>query len=390
MVALAIVVLLGFLGLGVDMGYLRYQKRRMQTAADAAAIAGGAEILYSDITSAAKAASAANNFADGTNGVIVTVNHGPAGGPHAGDTNYVEVIVSQNQPTFFMKALNINSVPLSARAVAFGSSPDCIFALGNSGDAISLSLSIVTSRCGVIDDANLGGFFALLQATSIGLVGTDDGFLVGTNPTAATHIPAASDPFATLAAPAIGSCTAHPTQTVITTTMAISPGTYCGGIKVQPGANVTFNPGLYVLNGGGLNVVGGVVQGTGVTIYNTGSGAGSCTTCYGSVMTQFTSGSSLSAPTTGTYAGILFFQDRSNTQPANFNVDLSFGTRTLKGAYYFPAATVGFHFDFGNTASYTILVAKQVQFFLAFTFNANYSELPGGSSPIKNTGVLVE
>ena len=39
-VALGLVVLLGMLGLGIDFGYLRYMKRQMQTAADAAAIAG--------------------------------------------------------------------------------------------------------------------------------------------------------------------------------------------------------------------------------------------------------------------------------------------------------------------------------------------------------------
>jgi uncharacterized membrane protein len=38
-VALGLVVLLSFLGLGLDMGQLRYQKRQLQRAADAAAIA---------------------------------------------------------------------------------------------------------------------------------------------------------------------------------------------------------------------------------------------------------------------------------------------------------------------------------------------------------------
>jgi len=44
-VALAIPVLLGFLGLAIDMGYLRYVKRQVQMAADAAAIAAANEIF---------------------------------------------------------------------------------------------------------------------------------------------------------------------------------------------------------------------------------------------------------------------------------------------------------------------------------------------------------
>ena len=43
-VALAMPVLLGFLGIGFDMGYMRFMKRQVQMAADAAAIAGADEI----------------------------------------------------------------------------------------------------------------------------------------------------------------------------------------------------------------------------------------------------------------------------------------------------------------------------------------------------------
>jgi uncharacterized membrane protein len=39
-VALSLLVLTGVVGLSVDMGYLRYTKRRLQTAADSAAVAG--------------------------------------------------------------------------------------------------------------------------------------------------------------------------------------------------------------------------------------------------------------------------------------------------------------------------------------------------------------
>src|SRR6202012_1734319 len=42
--ALGMVLLLGAAGLSVDMGYLRYQRRLMQSAADSAALAGAAQL----------------------------------------------------------------------------------------------------------------------------------------------------------------------------------------------------------------------------------------------------------------------------------------------------------------------------------------------------------
>src|ERR1035437_10488101 len=58
------ILLMGFAGLGIDMGYLRYEKRLQQTAADGAAIAGAAELLYgaSGVPAAAKHDAAANGF----------------------------------------------------------------------------------------------------------------------------------------------------------------------------------------------------------------------------------------------------------------------------------------------------------------------------------------
>jgi Flp pilus assembly protein TadG len=389
-VALLMFVLLAIMGLGIDMGYMRYQKGRLQEAADAGAIAGAAEVLYTDTTTAADAATAADGFTNGSNNVTVTVNHPPLSGPSTGNSNYVEVIVAQSEPTFFMKVVGLNSVSLSSRAVAEGSSPNCIYGLGTSGDSLDLAFLVsVNVSCGVVGDASLGGFLASLTASSVALHGSNGCTFCSISPSAQTGIPVASDPFASLPAPAVGGCGTHPTQTVITTTVTLSPGTYCGGIDLA-GGHVTFNSGTYVLDGGGLTMtsaLGGTASGTGVTFYNTGTASGSCTTCYGSINSYFTFGSTLVAPTTGTYAGILFFQDRSNPQQANFDADASIGTRTLTGSYYFPDATVSFLFNFGN--SYTILVAKQVSWALSLQINDDYSSLPGGS-PIKNTGVLTE
>src|SRR5579863_2479469 len=117
--AVTLVVLLGFAGLAIDMGTLRYDKRLQQTAADAAAIAGAQNLeVNSGVTAGAQYASQLNGFTDGGGGSLsncasgaaigttcVQVLNPPAdvtfngstisGGPHAGTTNaskYVEVL----------------------------------------------------------------------------------------------------------------------------------------------------------------------------------------------------------------------------------------------------------------------------------------------------------
>src|SRR4029077_4420095 len=78
------IVLMGFTGLGIDIGYLRYEKRLQQSAADNAALAGAAEIAYAvDVTTAGKHGSSLNGFTDGVDNVTVTINHPPHSGPHS-------------------------------------------------------------------------------------------------------------------------------------------------------------------------------------------------------------------------------------------------------------------------------------------------------------------
>ncbi len=131
LVAIALLlVLLPIMGLGIDFGYFRYQEVQLQTAADAAAIAAAGELSYSiscscnALQTAGQNAAAANGFTNTANGATVAVNNPPQSpqDPNSGNANYVEVVVTQDEPTFFGKVLGINSVTQSARAVAIQSS----------------------------------------------------------------------------------------------------------------------------------------------------------------------------------------------------------------------------------------------------------------------------
>jgi hypothetical protein len=141
--------LFGFMAMAIDVGVLLRAQRRMQTAADAGAIAGGLEYFYhgtTNVTSVAKAA-AGNNGVSDPNQVTVTIP--PVHGWHTG-AGYLEVAISQPNPTVFMTVLagllpgnassNYKTVNVGARAVA-GIVPaaSCVYLL-NQTDAGALTV----------------------------------------------------------------------------------------------------------------------------------------------------------------------------------------------------------------------------------------------------------
>lgn len=392
-VALALVAVLGILGLAVDMGYLRYMKRQLQTAADAAAMAGAGELPYGDVTAGAQADSTANGFTNATKGATVTVNNPPLSGQHIGDWTYVEVIVGKSTNTFFAKAFGVATVSLSARAVAhLGSSPNCVYALDPSAsDALDVSGNgQLTTSCGVVVNSSSGTALVnvgngCVTASTVRIVGNYTPGKTGCpSPTPTIGVAQVINPLAYLAAPAIGSCLF---TNFNNNAQTLSPGTYCNGIQLSGNSTFTFNPGTYILEGGGLTVAGNAqVAGTGVTFFNTGNG----TYPYAPITFAGGSGGSLTAPTSGSYAGILFFQDPAigaNSSPNSFGGNTSVA---MNGTLYFPTTPLSYSASssLGGT-QYTILVADTISITGNGTLTSNYSSLSGGS-PVKGNGVLAE
>src|SRR5579862_2005997 len=83
--ALMIFVVLGFTGLSVDVGYLQWQRRLMQSAADAAAMGALREMELGrtnsqpqyDLTTAAQTDASMNGFTNGQGNTTVTFNNPP-------------------------------------------------------------------------------------------------------------------------------------------------------------------------------------------------------------------------------------------------------------------------------------------------------------------------
>jgi hypothetical protein len=407
--ALALPMIFGMAGLAVDVGYLLVMQRLAQSAADSGAVAGAMALNYGNVTQGAQAATALAGFSNGAGGVAINVNNPPLNGPHAANAQYVEVIVTQNNPTFLLKMIGIRSTNVAARAVAYlgtGTAPGCLYLLSPSGTGINITGSGTISAangCGITVDSNSSSAINLtgsgsITASSIGIVGGDS--ITGSasiTPNPATGIVPVNDPLAYLTPPAVGTCANAALNITGSGTSTVTPGTNCYNVSVtgsntvtfNPGeysaisitgsATVTFTPGVYVIAKGGLSLTGsGSVTGSGVTFY-LGPNAGSLTSTGSSNF-------NLVAPTSGTYQGILFYQDKGDTSNASFTGST---TDVFQGTLYFPTAGIQWTGS-GNAAAYTIIVAQSLTLTGSTTLNlhSNYNGLSGGS-PIKNP-VLVE
>ena len=333
-VALALVVLIGAAALAVDVGYLRYVQRIQQSATDSAAIAGAAELGYpasGTVLSAAKQDASLNGFThDGTK-TIITAGP-PASGPYVGNPNAVEVIIRSQHPMFFEQALGTPTTWVSTRAVAlFGNgngAGNCIYALQSDADMNASTIN--APSCGIISNGIMNINGSTITAASIGAVGQIN-TTGSTYPEASPqHAIAGVDP-----CPSIAGCNALATSPPATSpcnysnlnlsgTVTMNPGVYCQSTNINS-AHITMNPGLYVWTNG-LNGNATTFTGTGVTLYMVQSSF-NCNSC------SF----NLTAPTTGSYAGILFFQPASNTSSENLNAS---GGSSVQGAIYLPTGTL--------------------------------------------------
>ena len=378
--SLTMMAILGFVGFANDVGVLYWNKRKIQAAADYAAIAGSTELNYalvdnSTVAAAAKAAAAQNGFTDGQDGVTITVNNGPTVGPHAGDSEYVEVIVQRKSPTFFLRIFNDNFVTVSARAVGgFGGGQGCVFALGSTGTDISVSggASITSDKCQIFDNSSDPKALTVsngaeLTAKQIGIVG---GYSVSgsgiVSPSPVTGIIASTDPLAYLQPPIVsGACSAKISINGSSPT-TLNPGCY-SSISWSGSGNLTFNPGTYEFTGNVQLTGSGNLNGNGVTFYISPTGSISATN---GVM-------NLTAPTSGTYNSILLYQDRSNSTNISFSGQ---GGSTLTGIFYAPTAALSFTGSSSGTQYNISLVSKSVSLSGQATLQ-NYS-LVNGSSPL--------
>jgi hypothetical protein len=382
-VAVALPAFIGAGGLAVDVASWYSTQRTMQSGADAAAYAAALELAAQGLDQAPDLAAlqAVADDAASRNGVgvAVTLNAPPLSGPAAGDPQSVEVIVTEPAPIYFTSLFLGDTPDITTRAVAKAAVSDaCIWALHPSAEgALTISgNSNVDLDCGVVvnsDHPNAAldqSGTSCLSATSISITGGYDGDCVSPEPE--VSMPNYGDPLSSLVEPSFGSCDFNSKINVSSGASAtLTPGVYCKGIALN--GTVVFEPGLYVLDEGGLDIQSSAVvtnnenASGGVTFYLTGSGSK-----YASVNIAAGSQVTLTPMTTGPLANVLFFQDRNaNNGQSKFtgqtNMDLT-------GILYFPNSEVEFTGGSEMDEAEILLVASTLKVTGNSYINADYAQ----------------
>lgn len=120
LMAILMPTLFGILGLVIDSSLLMHEYRSLQQVTDAAATTAALELSRGESLAVAKARATEivqthNNLSDAT----LTVNVGPTSGLYVGQSNYVEVIVNRQSPTYFIQVIRGESIQnVTTRAVA--------------------------------------------------------------------------------------------------------------------------------------------------------------------------------------------------------------------------------------------------------------------------------
>jgi hypothetical protein len=161
---------------------------------------------------------------------------------------------------------------------------------------------------------------------------------------------------------------------------------YCGGIDLKSSnADVTLNPGIYILDQGSLTMTGNsTLSGSGVTIIFTSSTGSN----YATADIKGGASINLTAPSTGSTAGIALYGDRN--MPVGTSIAFGGGSgQLIQGVIYFPSAALSWAGNPTTTSSTcTELIANTISFVGDSGFATNCSAL--GAKVIGPTSLLLE
>jgi len=221
----------------------------------------------------------------------------------------------------------------------------CIYALDpTAANALYINGAVIINApsCGVVVDSSSStalkfagsGTFTAKYFDVVGGYSTSGSTKFSPTPTTGSAYQ--SDPLTFLVPPTSSACT-YTNFKVTTGSSTLNPGTYCNGITISGATNITFNPGMYILMGGGLNVSGAsILKGSGVTFFLT-QGLGYN---YGPMSISSSVVATLSAPSSGSYYGILVYQDRQIGTGKAANTVTGASSSSLEGVLYFPTTAL--------------------------------------------------
>jgi hypothetical protein len=381
----------------------------------------------------------------------ITINIPPLSGPFTGLNGYAEVIIQFDQPRYFSGIWGSSVIPISARAVARGQ-----YVPGNAGIVVlNTTVKGALEVDGNLNIANNGSIWdnsngtvneevgpgaayiastGVLHAGNLYVVGTGTAGLTNlgsTTATVTTGVSPITDPLVNLPQPSpatpggtgdYGSYPPSGTTWTAGNTYTIQPGTY-KSLTIPAGVTINMAPGVYVFSsnstgssssgtgsgstsgsasagaGGTVGITftapsmgqsAGSLTGSGVMIYDANEGDHFFNNVTGNV--------NLSAPTSGVYQGISFYQWRATgTNPTITEVHFEDTLNmTMTGTIYMPTGEIDFRPD-GSTTTFNMgnYISNQMEAGQGYNASMNKSNgiinlTPSNGAPTVRQLQLVE
>lgn len=384
-------ILIGAAGLATDTVQWTLWKRQIQREADSAALAGAYALAqgYSATDSATADINRLSLIALSQSPVI---ENAPASGAYSGNSKAVRILLQTAQSLPFSNLLGIRTPVIQGEATAavLSEGEYCVVALENSA-TVGVTLqgsATVDLGCGIITNSRAAnavsaGGSSVVKATPVAAVGGLQASSSYVSPTTLSpySIPQ-SDPLAGLPLPSPSGCTAkvsvNPTETA-----SISPGCYRG---IDAKGTLNLAPGVYYIDGSSFSAGSqAVINGTGVTIILTSTGAATNPSQIATLDINGGATLNLTATTSDTYAGVLFYQDRRALDSGSNKVTGN-ASSTFQGAFYFPGQAL----DFTGTSGMGIACVQIVSRRVTFIGNSSIiNDCPPGSGGKTFTGTHV-
>jgi len=323
LIAVAMLALLGLTAIAIDGGNVYRDRRQAQNAADNAALAAALAITQNqDWQQAASTRASQNGYLNDGVRSVVEVYYPPVEGPYAGNTEYVQVIITSHVSTYFASIVGVSQLTNRVQAVARARPPQALFNgnavvglaptackavefQGNAQMTITGNGLFVNSNCSCDQTAaffnNSGaGTLHVPYIQSVGCVKYKDGAVDAGN--IQTGVPPLPYPPSWL--PPIPAC--DYTWNSLSGSRSLQPGVHCVN------GNFTIN-------------ANDVLTGNGVTIVVYGA-----VTWNGGTVT-------LSAPASGPTAGLLLYLPITNNNSITFNGNASWD---IRGTILAPASDI--------------------------------------------------
>jgi len=385
----AMPLIIGSAGLASDTIQWALWKRQLQRAADSGAMAG----VYAIVESAGartNVATAVDRDLTHNNHVAYTYSKvvgAPTSGTYASDPYAVQVTLTvQKSLGFSGMFLNYTpSITASGTATIVPSGNYCVISLENtSATGITATGNAdVDMGCGMITNstsltAAVATGSSEVNASPIAAVGgipASDNW--GANTVLQPFTLAQEDPFASVNPPSTFPSSNCPNLNVVSNqsrtaaeiaaqanVSGLAANTYCFGNMTLNG-NVTLPANsTIILDGGSLSIGAQAnVSCSGCTFVLTSRDAASNPGTIGNVNMNGGATLNLTAPGTGTYAGILIYQDRRAVNGTNANQQSTLNGNSssfFQGAFYFPNQQVTFNGTAGMSTDCMKLVARTV------------------------------